>query len=124
MGDVAEAPMHAVDLAGMTIDHDLKCAARAVVAGEIDAFFDLDLVLVGVETPDLFVGQHQHDALAVGQSVGFHGGMEMKANGKFVIGFRSSVGTASGHEQILAIETMRAGCEHERTLMHEAKRSA
>src|SRR5262245_66679313 len=50
-----EAPLHPHRLARAAVDHELHGAARAVRPGEIDALLDVDLVLVGVDGPDLLV---------------------------------------------------------------------
>ena len=82
--DMGEGPMHARNLAGAAVDHDLHGAARPVGAGQIDAFLDLDPILVGVEGPDVAVRQHQHGAMAVGQLVGLDGRMQMEPHRELV----------------------------------------
>src|SRR5439155_11968601 len=52
---VREGPLHPGGLAGAAVDHKLECAPRPVVAREIDAFFQLDAVLVGGKCPDFLV---------------------------------------------------------------------
>ena len=45
------------------VDHDLHGAARAVGAGEEDALLDVDGLPVGLERPQVAVGQHQDGAV-------------------------------------------------------------
>src|ERR1700709_2328167 len=63
---VAQGPVHAADLAALARDHDLDGPARSVLAAQIDAFLDLQMVFVRLEVPHVLVGQDQRDAAAVG----------------------------------------------------------
>ena len=63
-------------------DHDLRGAARAVIAGQEHAVLEVDLVVERLEGPDVAVGQHQHDAAGVGQAARLHRRMQMKAQRK------------------------------------------
>src|SRR5262249_24404618 len=64
-GGQRQRPLHARDLAGAAVDDDLRRPARAFVAGEVDAFLDVDAILVGVEGPHILVRQQQHGAVGV-----------------------------------------------------------
>src|SRR6185436_5827972 len=76
-----EGPAYPRHLAGMAIDHQLHRPPRPVRTREEHAFLDLEAILVGIEGPDVAVGQHQHGAVAIGDSARPDGRIEMKADG-------------------------------------------
>src|SRR5262245_19070643 len=55
-----KTPLHALRLAGVLADHDLRGPPRPVGAREEYAVFEIDLVVAGLERPNVAVGQHQH----------------------------------------------------------------
>ena len=67
---MAEAPFYLGMFAGVAVNDDLHGTARAVGAGQEDAFLDLDLLGERGEGPDFAVRQQQNDAAAVGQAAG------------------------------------------------------
>src|SRR4051812_10520778 len=62
-----KAPADAGGSPRILLDHDLRRAARAVIAGEENAVLQLDLVVQRLEGPDVAVGQHQHHAAGVAE---------------------------------------------------------
>src|SRR5262245_7403432 len=47
-GGQRQGPLHARDLAGATVDDDLRGPAGAFIAGEVDALLDVDAILIGL----------------------------------------------------------------------------
>ena len=86
--------MHARNLAGFSMDHDLDRAAGPVGARQIDALLELDPLLVGVEGPHLLAGQHQDCAMAVAVATRLDEGVEVEAHCE-------SIATAAGKAEKL-----------------------
>ena len=105
--DHRERPLHPRHFAGAAVDHDLERAARAVVAGEIDAFLELDAVLVGVEGPHLLVRQHQHGAVGILQAAGLDRRMQVEPQRELVV--LGGDLAADGIEHLLAVEPVAVG---------------
>src|SRR6478609_9326022 len=68
-----EAPADRRRLPRILPDHDLRGAARAVIAGQEHAVLEVDLVVERLEGPDVAVRQHQHDATGIRQPARLHG---------------------------------------------------
>src|SRR5579863_1493401 len=120
-GCLLEAPDHARCGARAPVDDQLNGAARAFVAGEINAVFELHLILASTEGPRLLGRRHQQDAMAVRQPRRLDCRMQMKAYGIAVLlgaDLRAAVGVK---EQILTFEFGAVGGERHCTLVHNAK---
>src|ERR1700733_9659785 len=116
-----KAPLHARGGARMAVDDHLDRPARSFAGGEINAVLKLDLILAGVEGPYFLARRHQHDTVAVGQPGGFHRGMQVKANGEFVVGGAHLRAAVGGEEYFLAIEPRAVRRQRQDALMHDAE---
>ena len=105
----------------MAVDDNLHGPARTFAAGEVDAVFEVHLVLVGAERPHVLVRRHQHDAMAVGESGGLDRRVKMKADREFVVRGAQLRAAVGGLEYILAIEPGAVGRQQQDTLMHDAE---
>src|SRR5947209_5899744 len=85
-GRADEAPADRGRLTRILADHDLRGAARAVIAGQEHAVLEIDLVVEGLEGPDVAIGQHQHDAAGVRQPARLDGRMQMEAHREIGVG--------------------------------------
>src|SRR5580704_16581977 len=122
-----KAPLHARGGARMAVDDHLDRPARSFAGGEINAVLKLDLILTGVEGPYFLARRHQHDTVAVAQPGGFHRGMQVKANGEFVVrrAHHDGIGTVlARHRNVARAAEHRRAAEHapERRQFDEARR--
>ena len=102
-------------------DHDLDGAARAVLAAQIDAFLELEVVLVRVEVPHVLVGQDQHHAVPVGQARRLDARMQVEAHRELVERVAGQQPVVGRHEQILAVDPLAVGRDLDDAVMHDAE---
>src|SRR5258708_15749622 len=82
---VAQSPVHTLGGARLTVNHDLRGAARTVLARQIDAFLNRYDVVVSVEVPDIPVRQQQHRTMTICQAAGASSGMKMEPDRKLIL---------------------------------------
>src|SRR5437763_16551114 len=85
---MSEGPLHARNLAGAAVDDELHGAPGAVIAGEVDAFLEVDSILVGGKCPHLLGGQHQHGAVGIRETASLHRGMKVEPDRELVAAVR------------------------------------
>ena len=118
---VTKTPNHTRRLTRVAVDDHLKRSSRAILTGQIDALFERDLILVGVEGPDVFVGNNEAYGMSVRGPGGGNFGVKVKPDGEFVAESGRQEVALAREKKILSIEPMAIGGKRDAALMHEPK---
>src|SRR3954470_10207997 len=101
-------------------DHDLRGAARAVIAGQGHAVLEFHLVVERLEGPDVAIREHQHDAAGVGQPARLHRRVQMESQRE--IGVRTLEAPALRRRQrVLAVDARAVIGDHQHAAVDRAE---